>query len=126
MNCFLIDDDSDDREFFSLALEGVSPDINCKMSGDPLEALQTLEKGDWRPDFIFLDMRMPRMSGVECLSELRKSEKLKDITAILYSSSESDYGTEVAKQSGANYFFTKPASIPELSKTLQEVFTHFS
>jgi CheY-like chemotaxis protein len=125
MRCFLIDDDRDDREFFSLALESVDRDITCKMCGDPYEALEKLENEDYCPDLIFLDMRMPRMNGMECLGQLRKSKKLKDISTVLYSSTDSEYGSEIAKKSGANYFFTKPASILELSKTLEEVFHHF-
>ncbi|MCW3105085.1 MAG: response regulator receiver protein [Bacteroidetes bacterium] len=121
--CLLIDDDNDDHEFFTEAVES----LNCKvellhaMSGK--EALSMLEKMEKRvPDFIFLDLNMPAMNGLQCLKKMKADERLKNIPVIMYStsSSESDISTAIA--GGATAYVIKPSSISTLVSGLQQFF----
>ena len=115
MTCFLIDDDLDDQEFFTIALETIDPAIKCMLADDGVEAIRKLKADDHlTPDLIFLDMRMPRMTGADTIKEIKKMERLKKIPTILYSTSDTEIGSEEAKKAGADYFFTKPTSIPDL------------
>jgi CheY-like chemotaxis protein len=127
MICFLIDDDLDDQEFFHLALENIDPNISCVTSDDGAIALQRLktEQG-LTPDLIFIDMRMPRMTGSEVIREIKNIPRLKDVPTILYSTSDLEIGKEEARKAGAAHFFTKPTSIPDLAASLQEVIDKFS
>ncbi|MEO5906507.1 MAG: response regulator, partial [Saprospiraceae bacterium] len=53
---FLIDDDSDDQEIFSLALEKANKQVQCVFADDGIHALEKLEaETDFIPDFIFID-----------------------------------------------------------------------
>jgi CheY-like chemotaxis protein len=93
MTILLVDDDQDDAYIFNEAIVTIDPNIKCIHVIDGIEALQILE--DMTVDIIFLDLNMPRMNGKECLEEIRKRNRLKDIPVIIYSTSpemiEEDY-----------------------------------
>src|SRR5688572_1332394 len=121
--CLLIDDDLDDQEIFALALQQVSERFQCRMVNDGYEALQCLRNDSYvLPDFIFLDLNMPRMNGKECLTEIKKHDHLKDIPVIIYSTSSFQGDIIQTRKLGAAAFITKPFSIDELSAKLVEVF----
>jgi DNA-binding response OmpR family regulator len=76
------------------------------------------------PSLIFLDLRMPRLSGKKCLIELKKNEATKDIPVIIYTTSRSLLESAELKQLGAAHFITKPTNPEEiyflLSMVLEE------
>jgi CheY-like chemotaxis protein len=119
---FLIDDDSDDREIFTLALEEVFPFYTCVTAKNGVEALERLRSGDVKPDYIFLDLNMPRMNGKQCLAEIKKEFALGKIPVIIYSTSSEFHHREQMITMGASAFVTKPPVIPELIASLKAVF----
>ena len=78
MSFFIVDDDVDDRNLFIEAVKEVDATIECITANNGEQALALLaDPGTSLPDFIFLDLRMPRIDGKKCLIELKKNEKLK-------------------------------------------------
>lgn len=69
----LADDDEDDRFFFSQAVQSIDADIQCMMVSNGREVL-TMLQGDFfsLPDYIFLDLNMPLLNGVQCLEAIKK------------------------------------------------------
>lgn len=120
--CLVVDDDDDDKEIFSLALNEADPDIQCVMASDGLEALALLSQNDFLPDYIFLDLNMPLMSGKECLAEIRKRPDLLHIPIIIFSTSSSQRDILDTQALGASSFITKPPLIATLAERLSEVF----
>src|SRR5215210_1626324 len=119
---FIIDDDEDDREMFCEAVSDISDSIKCVSALNGQEALHALQNGNQLPDFIFLDLNLPRMSGTQCLAELKKIERLSLIPVIIYSTSKSVEDREKTKELGSVYFLTKPSSMVQLKKELEFVF----
>lgn len=121
--CLLIDDDPDDQEIFSLALEKVTPRVTCEIASDCQEALAMLapERG-FIPDCIFLDLNMPRMNGKQCLKEIRRRPHLKSVPVIMYSTSLVDSDIYELRELGAMDFLTKPNNISTLSRVLGNFF----
>ena len=70
--CFLIDDDDDDRKIFGIALSKIDEGIEYRYAANGIEAIDHLKATTKIPDYIFLDLNMPKMTGVECLIELKK------------------------------------------------------
>lgn len=64
----VVDDDQDIRETVALVLRAKG--FGVELAADGVEALERLEKGE-APSLILLDLRMPRMNGLELLDELR-------------------------------------------------------
>lgn len=120
--CLVVDDDDDDKEIFCLALTEVNPDIQCVMASDGREALALLSRDNFVPDYIFLDLNMPLMSGKECLTEIRKRPGLLHIPVIIFSTSASQRDILDTQALGASSFITKPPLIAALAKRLHEVF----
>lgn len=122
LTCFLVDDDEDDREIFALALRDLGSHIKCVLASDGMDALEKLRMSDTLPDYIFLDLNMPRMDGKECISEIKRDARLYDIPVVIYSTSSSTKDRADAKRLGAACFFTKPSSIRALSSALGDIF----
>lgn len=121
---FIIDDDEDDRKLFIDAAKEVDKNIECTAAGDGQEALKMLKNElNPLPDYIFLDLRMPRINGKRCLEEIRKDERLKHIPVFIYTTSREVEESIELKKLGAVHFISKPTN-PEdiyyiLSVTLE-------
>lgn len=121
----LIDDDRDDREFFTSALSKISEDVICMTLANGNELLPKLAKGEIeRPNLIFLDVNVPEMSGWECLSLIKEYENFRNIPVIMYSTSKYEEDILMAKTKGALCFFTKPFAISDLREALKDVIEH--
>jgi DNA-binding response OmpR family regulator len=82
-----VDDDPDDREMFCRAITKIDPDIACIQIESGEEAVEVLSKSDFSPEFIFMDINMPRMNGYECVREIYQCANLRDTTIVMFSSS---------------------------------------
>lgn len=115
----IVDDDADDREFFSDAVSELDLTTECIAAINGEDALKILRNGIKRlPDFIFLDLNMPKMDGKTCLTELKKDEKLKNIPVIIFSTSSDQRDKDATHQLGATYFLTKPSDFIKLQKEI--------
>jgi DNA-binding response OmpR family regulator len=120
--CFLIDDDDDDQEIFSLAVSNIDDQIKCVTANDGVEALKMLNQDtQFKPNFIFLDLNMARMNGKDCLVELRRMDRLKDVPVIIYSTSSEQRDIQETRQLGATDYIVKPPSMTMLEKRLEQV-----
>jgi CheY-like chemotaxis protein len=119
LNCLLIDDDPDDQEIFCMALEDMGKKVNCMFASDGVDALSKLNENDLLPDFIFIDMNMPRMNGNECLAKIKGESHLKEIPVFMYSTSADPDAVSETQRLGASGFIVKPTSVAELTKTLK-------
>lgn len=116
---FIVDDDPDDQELFMQALQKVDAACHCMTAFDGEEALEKLLDGMvLLPDFIFLDLNMPRMNGKQFLSEIKENEKLRSIPVIIYSTSYEKKDIDETTELGAAFFLQKPNRFDELSKAL--------
>jgi CheY-like chemotaxis protein len=122
--CLLIDDDEDDKEIFCIALKQVDPSIDCVTASDGREALSILNNASYTPDYIFLDLNMPRMDGKECLTEIRKRDRLARVPVIIFTTSSAERDKEETKRLGANSFITKPPLVSTLADTLAQLFNN--
>jgi CheY-like chemotaxis protein len=117
MTVLFIDDDKDDYEIFSDALKIVHRGAICVYAPNGQYALKWLE--DFVPDYIFLDINMPLMSGKECLREIKKIPKLKDIPVIVHSTTSLPREIRDFGNLGATDFMIKPTSFSDLVSRLQ-------
>ena len=72
-----------------------------------LEALALFKENE--VDLILMDIKMPEMTGIESLKEIRKLSK--DIPVIMQSAYVFDSDMEAAKEAGASGFITKPINL---------------
>lgn len=123
MTILYADDDSDDREIFCTAIEQIDPAITITLSWNGEEALETLTNQALPPNFIFLDVNMPRMNGIECLIQLKSNNRLKDIPVFMFSTTSDNNEIKKLKLLGAEDFIPKVASFEKLTKSLHHALT---
>ena len=116
--CLLVEDDPEDQELFMDALHNISSNSGCYAVSNGEEALFTLLQENFKPDYIFTDLNMPRMNGFEFLKILKGIEKFRSIPVIVFSSDCSDEQVQKAKQLGACaiYSKTRPGVLPVILK----------
>lgn len=73
------------------------------------------------PDFIFLDLNMPKMYGRTCLAELRKDVRLATIPVIIFTTSSDPKDINEIRKLGASYFLTKPYNLQKLREEIAYV-----
>jgi len=120
--CLLIDDDIDDREIFELAAEQADRSVKCVFAKDGVDALEQLKYVAFIPQYIFLDLNMPRMGGKQCLTEIRKMPQLDNVPVVIYSTSVDNTDLHDVRQLGATDYLIKQPSISALSAALAEFF----
>ncbi|MDT7827612.1 response regulator [Pricia sp. S334] len=117
----IVDDDSDDIDFFCEAIEKIRPKAKCLIALNGEEALQLLRETDKPlPDYIFLDLNMPRMDGKTCLGALKTDNTLSDIPVIIYTTSGHHKDREETTKLGADYYLVKPTSFDQLCKAIEK------
>ena len=120
--CFLIDDDIDDLEIFAMALHEVDENIDLHSAMDCVRGLKELkENKSFIPDYIFLDINMPKMNGLQCLPEIRKMDHLRNVKVIMYSTSSDEEIKRTTRQLGADDFFVKPPRLRLLVNHLHRI-----
>lgn len=124
MHCkfLLIDDDEDEFMIFNEALAQVDESGICRWADSAEAALALLQSET--PDIIFLDLNMPRISGLECLKEMKKLDQLQDVPIIVYSHGMNYSMYMKCMEAGASGCVTKVLAIPELVNIISWVRTH--
>jgi CheY-like chemotaxis protein len=124
--CYLIDDDDDDREIFGTALANIDEAICFMSAASAIEALQRLEDQDnFTPDYIFIDLHMPVVDGKQCLSQIKKMNRFKNVPVVIYSTSISPKDIDDARRLGAAGYISKPYKIQNLQEFLQSFFLKY-
>lgn len=122
MLCLVIDDDTDDQEIFALAMEDTGLEYRCLFATSAEEGLSLLDERYVMPDYIFLDLNMPRFNGLQCLEDIRRREPLRHTPVVIYSTSSEQTYVNKAMLLGATAFITKPSNITSLSMLLNDFF----
>jgi CheY-like chemotaxis protein len=116
----LIDDDRDEHEIFKKELHKYDPEILFFSAYDGQEGIDFLLNE--YVHYIFLDINMPVMNGIDFLKLIAKDETLKHIPVIIYSTSDGRGYKKMALDLGAVNYFTKPTTIQGMYKIFETVF----
>jgi DNA-binding NarL/FixJ family response regulator len=115
----LVDDHPAFRKGIAALIEG-EPDLKVlAQAGDGLEAVETYRRA--RPNVVLMDLRLPRMGGVEATIAIRK--EFPDARIIVLTTFDTDEDIYRAIQSGAKSYLLKDTSEEELSATIRAVHT---
>ncbi|QSB29107.1 response regulator [Flavobacterium sp. CLA17] len=118
----LAEDDKDDQELFMEALNATKVPSEVITVENGKELVDTLKGGEPKPDMIFIDINMPIKGGKEALAEIKSDEELKEIPAVMLSTSNHPKDIEDTFNNGANLFIQKPNSFTGFILILKKVF----
>ncbi|MEO0572770.1 MAG: response regulator [Bacteroidota bacterium] len=88
------------------------------------EALEILKGGDL-PDLIFLDLNMPRMSGIEFLGILKSDERLKYLPTVILTTSENRADLLECFKIGIAGYVIKPLKYEDYESKIKKVFDYW-
>ncbi|GGK27219.1 response regulator [Yeosuana aromativorans] len=122
IHIILADDDEDDILFFTDAFDELKINTKVNTFKDGEELMDYLNDDQSRmPNVLFLDLNMPKKTGIECLKEIKASHKMSEIAIAIYSTSASEEDIEKTFVLGANIYIKKPGDFKKLKKLLSEV-----
>lgn len=114
-----IDDDSDDLEYFRLALKEINQNVKLQTHSDPFSFVDKLENVCKEHPLIFIDINMPGKNGFEVLKEIREKLICKKVPIVMISTSDSPASILISKQLGASLYAVKPNNIDDLKTMLE-------
>ncbi|MCG2460314.1 response regulator [Flavobacteriaceae bacterium F89] len=122
LNVILADDDEDDRLLFKDAMDQITIKTKLIIFNNGQELMDYLLKPEViLPQLIFLDLNMPIKNGMQCLNEIRKNNRLRNLIVAIYSTSSSEKDIEDTFVHGANIYINKPNSFKELKDVVKKV-----
>jgi CheY-like chemotaxis protein len=120
----LVEDNDQDAELISMTVEKNFPDIRLERVQDGMEAMEILQRNNEiisNLAFILLDIKMPKMNGIEILSWIKKNNRLKNIPVVMFSSSKEPRDLQACYSAGANAYVVKPVDFNEFKDTLYSI-----
>lgn len=124
----LVEDNPRDIELTLEALEEHHLANRVTTVKDGVEAMEYLNrKGNFsnrkaeNPAVILLDIKMPRMDGIEVLTEIRKDTKLKTIPVVILTSSREEPDLKKCYELGVNAYVVKPVEFTEFIKAVKHL-----
>jgi len=110
----VVEDDETVAEIYRLALERAGYEV--VVARDGIECLEKAAAS--RPDLIFLDIRMPRMDGIEALRLLAERSDLETMPVVMLSNFDDPALVKAARDLGAKEYLVKaglnPAELPNV------------
>lgn len=108
----IVEDNPDHAELIDATIRDCDPGIEILNLNNGEEALQHLAAIKKRnappPDLIFMDIKMPRMNGIETLIALKQDAYMRDIPVIMLSTSTNESEMRICLKSGAEIYLAKP------------------
>ena len=119
----LVEDNPDDAGLVIHALKKHNLTNNLLHLHDGEEALDYLFSPELTtiPRVILLDLKMPKVDGIEVLRKLKGDERRKLIPVVVFTSSKEDRDVLESYQLGANAYIVKPVDFDEFVKAIAEI-----
>lgn len=125
----IVDDNVHDAELAIRALSKTNIANKLVHLNDGVEALDFLNgTGSFsgrniasKPKVIFLDLKMPRLSGLQVLERIKNNEELKSIPVVILTSSAEDPDVRTSYELGANSYIVKPVDFDNFVKTVSDL-----
>jgi two-component system, chemotaxis family, response regulator Rcp1 len=113
LNLLLAEDNLPDTVLIREVIRTEGLPIDLHIASDGQTAIDFIEAAEGDPsapcpDFLLLDLNLPKRDGFEVLKRLRDSEKCKSIPVVIITSSDSPGDRQHAAELGASYFRKPP------------------
>ena len=113
-----VDDDIDDREMFQAAVNAVDPSLACLQFESGSKVLEYMAHAKVPPDFLFIDINMPKMDGYECVEHIRQIPGNDHMRIVMYSTAFNPKRQESFKDPSIRYV-QKTSRLSELVQSIK-------
>jgi two-component system, response regulator len=133
VDILIVEDNVNDAELTTHALKNLEITNRIKAVGDGAEALDFIFcQGDYRnrdprqhPKLILLDLKLPKVEGLEVLRRIRADPKTRDIPVVILTHSKEDSNIIEGYKFGANSFLVKRNDFEEFVKGVEALGTYW-
>lgn len=116
----LVDDDDDDYDLLSHVLERQTYNTSLQRVTDCDALMEKLNNTIHAlPDIIFLDMNLPKKSGLEILKLIKEQTRLNEIIIAIYSTTCIEKVANELYELGANFYITKPVKFSDMRRVIE-------
>ena len=125
----LVEDNATDAELCMLALKERNMANHLVWVKDGAEALDFLfaegkyagRSGENLPKVVLLDLRLPKVDGIEVLRRLKGDERTRHLPVVVMTSSKEDRDVAASYSLGVNSYVTKPIGFDEFSRVVSQL-----
>lgn len=125
----LIEDNPDDAELTMRSLNSLQLDIQIIWLKDGAEAINYLfdqhpdqsHKVSNQPRLILLDLKLPKVNGIEVLKRIKSDDLIKTIPVVVMTSSKESVDLKACYDLAANSFVTKPINYQEFIEATKSI-----
>ena len=126
LKILLIEDDAIEVMKFKRVLLNLGLNHSIVEANNGDEALKLLNKKDQLPNLILLDLNMPKIDGIEFLSNLKKNDKLRHIPAVVLTTSNNFKDLKKCYEIGISGYILKPLKYVEYITKMESLLTYWS
>jgi CheY-like chemotaxis protein len=125
----IVEDDPDLRVLLDLAanraevFSAVTVETDGEAALAKIRAQTASDEAGPRPDFVFTDLDMPGMNGIQLTRELQRDPQTKDIRVAVFTASNIPNDSEAARRAGCVAVFKKPVGLKELEAIMKSLST---
>jgi two-component system response regulator len=117
----LVEDNPHDVKLTERAFSKSNILNELKLAKDGVEALEMLEKGEHLPQIVLLDLKLPRLDGLEVLRKIREQERTRLLPVIILTSSREEQDLIETYRLGANSYIRKPVDFDKFVDAVREL-----
>lgn len=117
----VIEDESGDILLMKQALAREPVPISIHVAVDGKQAWEILERGEFKPEVIILDLNLPKLSGLGFLQRYKP-----DAPVIVFTSSSNPHDRERALALGAREYIEKPSDLGEYTRLVSQIIRNWA
>jgi two-component system, chemotaxis family, response regulator Rcp1 len=122
----LVEDSPGDVRLTQEAFRDADPSIELHVATDGVEAMAFLRREGThvdapRPDFILLDLNLPKMDGRQVLAQIKETRDLKTIPTVILTTSDAEADIMTSYQLRANCYLSKPVQLEEFEGLVRSI-----
>ncbi len=126
LNVLLIEDNTIEIMKMNRAISLLELNHNIKEAKTAVDALKILEENQYVPDLILLDLNMPKISGIEFLSIIKRNESLSHIPVVILTTSNNRSDLLECYKLGISGYILKPLKYEDYITKIESTLNYWS
>ena len=121
----IIDDSEDDILLTKMVLSKIGQRVKADTALSGEAGLALLRCATALPSLVLLDLKMPKLGGIEVLRKIRDDERLRRLPVLIVTHSELESDREASYRAGANGVLHKAVDIDHFRRELEQVMSNW-
>lgn len=125
IDILLVEDNPNDAELTLRALRKSNLGARLAIARDGAEALEYLMGDRPQPKVVFLDLKLPKIDGIEVLRRLRSDDRTHSLPVVVLTSSQEERDITQCYKLGVNSYVVKPVEFDKFYKAVGDLGTYW-